>query len=282
MKAAVLGSPVGHSLSPVLHRAAYAELGLREWSYGLFECEESGLGAFLAECDESWAGLSLTMPLKKRAMELADKVDDLATRVGGANTLVRGGGAWCAYNTDVGGIVEALAEAGLDGPRTVAVLGAGATAASALAAFSRFGRGAVDGGGPEVVLLARDTGRAANALAAAERLSLDLTVAGLDEIGRHLDVDLVVSTLPPGAADAHAAALARSRAALFDVVYAPWPTAAADAVAARGGTVVGGFPMLLHQAVAQVCLMTGIEDVPVEAMRAAGGAELLRRSGRRG
>lgn len=273
MRAAVLGSPVAHSLSPVLHSAAYREMGLTDWSYECFECDEAGLAPFLDGLEPGeWAGLSLTMPLKRRAMELASEVDALAVEVGGANTLVRRNGGWSARNTDVEGITTALTEAGAGSPRDAVVLGAGATAASALAALRELGLP-----GP-VTVLARSTARAGEVTRAAERLGVPVSVAPLAEIDRYLDVDLVVSTLPSGAADAHADVLAASRADLFDVVYAPWPTRAAETVEARGGRVVGGFPMLLHQAVAQVRAMTGREDVPVTAMRAAGEAELARRA----
>lgn len=273
MRAAILGSPVTHSLSPVLHSAAYAAMGLTDWSYGLVECEEKGLAPFLEGLEPAeWAGLSLTMPLKRRALELAAEVTELATAVGGANTLVRRGEGWSAHNTDVEGIATALTEAGVDAPGSAVVLGAGATAASALAALRELG---VSGA---VTVLARDTARTGEVTAAARRLGRSIGVAPLSEIDRYLDTELVVSTLPSGAADAHAARLGASGADLFDVTYAPWPTVAAEAVADRGGRVVGGFPMLLHQAVAQIRLMTGVEDVPVEAVRAAGEAELARRS----
>ncbi|MEU3019299.1 MULTISPECIES: shikimate dehydrogenase [unclassified Nocardiopsis] len=276
-RAAVLGSPVAHSLSPVLHTAAYAALGLGEWSYGRFECDEEGLAPFLKGLDRSeWAGLSLTMPLKRRAMDLAGEVSSLAREVGGANTLVRSAAGWAAANTDVEGIATALTEAGVPVPASTVVLGAGATAASALAALRELGAT-----GP-VTVLARDTGRTGEVTSAAERLRRPVRVAPLAEIDRHLDVDLVVSTLPSGATDGWAERVAASRADLFDVVYDPWPTAVAAAVARRGGRVVGGFPMLLHQAAAQVRLMTGVDKAPVEAMRAAGEAELLRRSARPG
>ncbi|MEU3307583.1 shikimate dehydrogenase [Nocardiopsis sp. NPDC055551] len=272
MRAAVLGSPVAHSLSPILHTAAYAEMGLVEWSYGRFECDEKGLAPFLSGLDDDWAGLSLTMPLKRRAMELAARVSDLSIQVGGANTMLRDGNGWSAHNTDVEGIAVALGEAGVIAPRDTVVLGAGATAASALAALRELGEiGAV-------TVLARSTARTGEVVAAAERLGVPIEVAPLAEVERHLDADLVMSTLPSGATDAHAGALSESRADLFDVVYAPWPTKAAEAVAGRGGRVVGGFPMLLHQAVAQVRLMTGATDVPVAAMRAAGETELKRRA----
>jgi shikimate dehydrogenase len=270
-RAAVLGSPVAHSLSPVLHTAAYAAMGLDDWSYDLFECDEDGLAPFLRGLGPDWRGLSLTMPLKRRALDLADEATGLARQVGGANTLVPRGGGWAAHNTDVSGIATALTEAGAGSPRDVTVLGAGATAASALAALCELGVTA------PVTVLARDTGRAGEVADAARRLGHPLEVAPLADLDRYLDVDLVVSSLPSGAADHYTGQLAACRADLFDVVYAPWPTRAARAVAGRGGRVVGGFPMLLHQAVAQVRLMTGVEDVPVAAMRAAGEAELERR-----
>jgi len=272
VRAAVLGSPVAHSLSPVLHTAAYAAMGLEEWSYGLYECGEEELDPFLAGLGGEWAGLSLTMPLKRRALDLADTVTDLARQVGGANTLVRRGAGWEAHNTDVAGIAAALTEAGAESPRDAVVLGAGATAASALAALRLLGVVST------VTVLARDPARTGEVTAAAARLGHPVEIAPLSSVDEHLDVDLVVSSLPSGAADRYASRLAGSRADLFDVVYAPWPTRAAEAVAGRGGRTVGGFPMLLHQAVAQVRLMTGVADVPVEAMRAAGEAELARRA----
>ncbi|WP_028649087.1 shikimate dehydrogenase [Nocardiopsis sp. CNT312] len=275
MRAAVLGSPVAHSLSPVLHNTAYAAMGLDDWSYGMHECGEHRLAAFVAGLGPEWAGLSLTMPLKRRTLELADTSTELARAVGGANTLVRRGGGWHADNTDVEGITEALTEAGIGTPREAVLLGAGATAASALAALVRMGTTA------PVTVLARDTARAGAVTEAADRLGHRLRIGPLSALGEHLDTDLIVSSLPSGAADAHTGPLAASRADLFDVVYAPWPTVAAGAVADRGGRVVGGFPMLLHQAIAQVRMMTGSEDVPagvVRAVRAAGEAELARRA----
>ncbi|WP_026404186.1 shikimate dehydrogenase [Actinomadura rifamycini] len=270
-RAAVLGSPIAHSLSPVLHRAAYAAMGLDgSWTYEAVECGEAELAGFLGGLGPEWAGLSLTMPLKRVALDLADSVSDLAAGVGGANTLVLRDGRRHADNTDVHGIVAALAEAGIAAPASALVLGGGATAASALAALARLGTA-------EAVLAVRAPERAAGTAAVGERFGLAVKVVPLDRVRDHLPAQLVVSTLPGRAADAFAAPVAASGAALFDVVYAPWPTALAAAVERAGGTVVGGFPMLLHQAVRQVALMTGRDDVPVEAMRAAGEAELARR-----
>ncbi|ACZ88822.1 shikimate dehydrogenase [Streptosporangium roseum] len=270
MRAAVLGSPIVHSLSPHLHRAAYEGLGLYGWRYEAIECDEAGLPGLIGRLGSGWAGLSLTMPLKRAVLPLLDTVSDLAVAVGGANTVIFSDGARHGENTDVHGIVQALAEAGVAPPRAATVLGGGATAASALAALRELGL-------REATLVVRDPDRAGETAAVAERLGTALTVQTFDKLDTVLDVDLVVSTLPAGAADG-LAGLVAGVPALFDVVYAPWPTRLAAAVAERGGTVIGGFPMLLHQAVRQVELMTGRTDVPVEAMRAAGKAEIVRRS----
>ncbi|MDP4508095.1 shikimate dehydrogenase [Nonomuraea turcica] len=283
MRAAVLGSPIGHSLSPYLHRAAYQAMDLDGWSYEAFECDEARLPGLLDELvpmrgqapqdADAWAGLSLTMPLKRAVLPLLDSVSELAVEVGGANTVVFRDGLRHGDNTDVYGIEQALAEAGVPAPRSATVLGGGATAASTLAALRNLGLFST-------TLLVRDPARAGETVEVAERLGVALAVETFDKLDALTGVDLVVSTLPSGAADAFADRLARVPA-LFDVVYSPWPTRAAAAVQAAGGTVVGGFAMLLHQAARQVELMTGRTDVPVEAMRTAGEAEILRRSASR-
>jgi len=267
-RAAVLGSPVAHSLSPVLHRAAYDALGLTGWRYDRFEVAEDGLAGFLDGLDGSWAGLSLTMPLKKAVLPLLDEVSPLAAEVGGANTVVLRDGARLGDNTDVYGIVAALREAGVRAPGSAAILGGGATAASAAAALRELGLDKAD-------VVVRDPARTGDLLDAARRLGVGLSVRTFD--GYVPDAELVICTLPSGAADAFAPRLA-GVPALLDVVYAPWPTVLGRTVAEAGGVVVGGLAMLLHQAVRQVELMTGRADVPVEAMRAAGEAELARRA----
>jgi shikimate dehydrogenase len=267
MRAAVLGAPIRHSLSPVLHRAAYAALGLDQWRYESHECVEEGLAAFLKE---PWAGLSLTMPLKRTALSLADECSDLAVKVGGANTLIYDHGRWVADNTDVYGIVTALAEGGITGLSSVLVLGGGATAAAALAATAQLGA-------THAILAVRTPARAAETAAVGERLGLAVEVRSLSDLPDLPPTDLVVSTLPGDGAAPYADQVAAMNEPVFDVVYSPWPTALAKAVLDRDGVVVNGFAMLLHQAVRQVTLMTGREDVPVAAMRAAGEAEIARR-----
>jgi shikimate dehydrogenase len=257
VRAAVLGSPVAHSLSPVLHAAAYRALGLEGWTYGRIECGEDGLAALVDGLGPEWAGLSLTMPLKRVALDVADTVDELAAVCGAANTLVLPQRR--AHNTDVAGIAAALGP--VEGP--VVVLGAGGTAQAALAALR----------GADVTVLVRDLGRTAQLRATAERLGLaprfsDALADPARAAAAVREAAAVVSTLPAGAADPIVGAAVRPSATVLDVIYAPWPTPFAAAARAAGARVVGGREMLLHQAVAQVELMTG-KPGPVEAMRAA-------------
>lgn len=255
MRAAVLGSPIRHSLSPVLHAAAYRALGLADWDYTAVECDEAGLPGFVAGLGPEWAGLSLTMPLKRVALEVAETVGPVAAAVGAANTLVLGGRRH-AENTDVAGIAAALRSAGVSRVDGAVVLGAGGTAQAALAALASLGCA-------EPVVLVRNPARAGELLAAAERLGVRPAVGLLPE--RDLPpADVVISTLPAGAADR----LRVRGGTVLDVIYAPWPTAFAAAAADAGCRTVGGLEMLLHQAVAQVELMTGRAG-PVGAMRAA-------------
>ena len=263
MRAAVLGSPVGHSLSPVLHRAAYAALGL-DWTYDALEVTAEGLPGFLAGVDGTWAGLSLTMPLKQAVLPLLDEADALVGVTGSANTVVLRSGRREGHNTDVHGMVAALREAGVGHVDRAAVLGTGATAASALAALH-------DLGAHHVRVLGRDPAKVAAVGAVAQALGTELRSAELHPL--ELEdrwPQLVVSTVPSGALDAFAAASDPSGdvPVLLDVVYAPWPTPLAAAYAAAGGVVVPGTAMLLHQAAAQVELMTG-QEAPLEVMRAA-------------
>jgi shikimate dehydrogenase len=273
-RAAVLGSPVAHSLSPVLHRAAYAELGLEDWSYEAIEIGEDELAGFVTALDDTWAGLSLTMPLKRVGLEFAATASDTARLARGANTLVRLGDGWAAHNTDVDGLVNALAEAGVHTHEAV-VLGAGATGESAVLALARSGV-------TRVTVAARRPDAAAEALhgvlesRAAAGAPLALETVPWAQAGGLLDAPLVVSTVPRGVPDDLASAVPAAPGALFDVLYDPWPTPLAAAWAARGSTVLGGLDLLVHQAVLQVLLMSG-RSPQVATLRAAGLDALARR-----
>lgn len=259
VRAAVLGSPIAHSLSPLLHRAAYAALDL-SWTYEAIECDEAALAGVLEERSD-WAGFSCTMPLKREALRLASEVAPVAAAAGAANTLLaREGGGWIAENTDVAGMVASLAEHAVR-PDSATILGAGGTAQAAVAAL-------VVAGAERVTVLVRDPSRTTEVRATAAALGVNLEVGVLDVDSPALLADLIVSTLPAGAADPLAARRWTSGQAVFDVVYDPWPTPLAASVAAAGGEVVSGALMLLHQAVTQVELMTGLA-APVDEMRLA-------------
>ncbi|MEX2984968.1 shikimate dehydrogenase [Streptomyces sp. C36] len=270
-RAAVLGSPIAHSLSPVLHRAAYADLGLAEWTYGRHEVGEAALPAFLDGLDDTWAGLSLTMPLKRAVIPLLDEVSATARSVEAVNTVVlTEDGRRVGDNTDIPGIAAALRERGVEKTESAAVLGAGATASSALAALARICTG-------EVTAYVRSPERAAEMRQWGERLGVSVRTADWSRAAEALTAPLVVATTPAGATDALAGAVPDRPGTLFDVLYDPWPTPLAAAWAARGGTVLGGLDLLVHQAVLQVEQMTGRAPGPLAAMRAAGEAALAAR-----
>ncbi|WP_284252590.1 shikimate dehydrogenase [Litorihabitans aurantiacus] len=274
-----MGQPVGHSLSPVLHRAAYAALGLPH-TYDAIEVAAGEAGAMLDRLDGDWLGLSVTMPHKHDVLALADTADPLAQVVGAANTVLVTGSSGrrvlVAANTDVHGAAQALREARSGAApsaapaRSAVVLGAGGTAAAALAALAELGV-------TDPVVCVRSQARAAGLLQAAHRMGMDVTLRRFDAAAPLIaDADLVVQTAVAGAADPIAADLTalldgrplRPGQTLLDAIYDPWPTALAAAWSGAGGAVAPGWLMLLHQAAEQVRLMTG-SAAPVDAMRAA-------------
>lgn len=259
-RAAVLGHPIAHSLSPVLHRAAYAELGLA-WTYDAVDVSEAGLADYVATRGPEWVGLSLTMPLKYAVLPLLDETDDTVDLVGAANTLVWREGRRVGANTDVSGLVSALCEAGVEAPARAGVLGAGATAASALVALAELGC-------YDVVLAARRPEATSGLVDLAGRLGLALEVVGWATAGSALDAPLVLSTVPAGGADGLVGGVSGRPGVLFDVIYAPWPTPLAAGWLHEGGRVLSGLDLLVHQAVGQVRLMTG-REVDVSVLRRA-------------
>ncbi len=268
----VLGRPIAHSLSPALHRAAYAALGL-DWEYAAHDVGEDDLAGFLAGLDETWRGLSLTMPLKRAVLPLLDDVSRTAQEAGGANTVVLDRGRLLGDNTDVPGVVGALRERLGGSPGSALVLGGGATAASVLL-------GLADLGCSHATLLVRDPQRARETVEAVHRHPAPplVTVARLTDLdARRVDADLLVSTVPAQAQTPAVLAVAGQVGAVFEVVYDPWPTPLASAALEAGVPVVDGLDLLAHQAVLQVALMTG-GTVGVEVLREAGRAELARRA----
>ncbi|PWR14507.1 shikimate dehydrogenase [Micromonospora sicca] len=261
MRAAVVGRPIAHSLSPVIHNAGYAAAGLTGWSYTRIECGAEELPGLVAGLGPEWAGLSVTMPGKEAALALADQVSPVAAAVGAANTLVRRpDGAWYADNTDVTGMVDVLA--GVAVGATVTVLGAGGTARAALAAAARLGAA-------EVTVVARRPEAVHELRPVAGAVGVPLTGAAWDGAPSHARADVVISTVPKGVADPLAENFDwRPGTVFFDALYDPWPTPLAAAALAAGCRVVSGLDLLLAQAVGQFEQFTGV-PAPVDAMRAA-------------
>lgn len=253
---AVLGSPIAHSRSPLLHAAAAEVLGL-DWDYRRIEATEQNLPGVIAGLGPEWVGLSLTMPLKRAVLPLIADHDPLVDRLGLANTVRLGERPHLA-NTDVGGIEVVLAAQA--GARSAVVLGGGATAASALEALGRLGV-------RERIVAARRPDVAALQLAGHAERFVSLATVDL----AHAEV--VVSTLP-----GHAETVVRLPAAvpgtpLLDVAYDPWPTALGTRWLAAGGRLLHGLDMLIEQAVLQVRIFTDADpDVALpqeDAIRAA-------------
>ncbi|MEV2240932.1 shikimate dehydrogenase [Micromonospora sp. NPDC049891] len=278
-RAAVLGKPIAHSLSPVIHNAGYAAAGLTGWSYTRVECAAAELPALVAGLGPEWAGLSVTMPGKEAALTVAAEVSPVAAAVGAANTLVRRpDGSWYADNTDVTGMVEVLTEAGVRAGATVTVLGAGGTARAAIAAAAR-----LDAAG--VTVVARRPAALAELEPVAAALGVTMTAASWpespqgepsrpeasarSEVSVLAGVDVLISTVPKGAADELAGRVHwRAGTVVFDAIYDPWPTPLAASAATAGCRVVSGLDLLLAQAIGQFEQFTGV-PAPRSAMAAA-------------
>jgi shikimate dehydrogenase len=267
MLCAVLGSPIAHSLSPAMHRAAYAELGL-DWAYERVEIAEGELAAFMGALGDDVRGLSVTAPLKREAAAVAHQRTEDVEVLGVANTLLIEDGLVSAHNTDVPGAAAALDEAGVRPPVVARILGGGATAASMALTLVRLGV-------EELEFVVRDPSRAVEAEEVVRGRGIGVSVRLLDEplINR---VDLLVSTVPDVAIGARSHELVDSSRAVFDVVYDPWPTSLAQAAAESGTPLVSGLDLLAHQAALQVELMTG-SSVSPQLLRKAALAELTAR-----
>lgn len=277
--AAVIGSPIEHSLSPVIHRAAWAQLGIDGWEYHRLEQDTDSLPGFIAGLGADCAGLSVTMPCKQAVMPLLDVIDPLASAVGAVNTVVPSSGVLAGFNTDVTGIASAVRRAcsmaGCSAPSSALVLGARATASSALAALGELGI-------TSSTVAARRFGGPGSVVAAASRLGVTIEQvlwSDAEAVDRAASsADLVISTLPASAADPLVERLrVREGQILLDVVYSPRDTALRRAFESAGGVVAEGTDMLVFQAGAQVQLMTG-RSPDTGVMREALEEELERRS----
>jgi shikimate dehydrogenase len=261
MRCAVLGSPVAHSLSPAMHRAAYAELGL-DWAYEAIDVDERRLARFLADLSpDEWRGLSLTMPLKRVALALVDRRTAVAGVVGAVNTILLGTDVrLTGDNTDVPGAMAALREHGLDRASTARILGGGATATSVAYALAVLGA-------TELQIVVRDVTRAEHAARVAREAGATVRVQSLEEPLLE-KVDLLVSTVPGDVLGPRGTEVVQSARSVFDVAYDPWPSPLVRAAEAAGMSTVSGLDLLAHQAALQVELMTGT-GVDVEVLRSA-------------
>jgi shikimate dehydrogenase len=242
----VWGSPVEHSLSPALHSAAYAVLGL-PWSYRYREVTQELITPAWAGVGAQLAGISLTMPLKERVLDLVAPRDSIVDVVHAANTVYRSGNTMVLSNTDPFGVDRALDKFGVVAEHAW-VLGAGATARSVGYALGR--RGTTD-----ITLFVRDTERAERTAFHLRNCGLSIQVQHFSELDRAMPPQLVASTLPGDVADLpEIPSVAVDSAALFDVAYSPWPSRYAQAWAASSQPVVSGLWMLCFQALAQIRL----------------------------
>jgi shikimate dehydrogenase len=259
VRAAIIGRPVSHSLSPLLHRAAYAALGLTDWTYDALDLGAEDVPVLLAGLGEEWRGFSVTMPCKQAAAAAADEVEPLPRLLGAANTLVRTGTGWRAENTDVAGIGMALQLGGVERVSHAAILGAGGTAVAAAVALSSLGAERVD-------VVVREPARATDLIRVLGTLGVTTRVVPLQDAV--VEAPVAVSTVPIDGQPGLLGMRWRAGQTVLDVLYAPWPTPLAQAVESAGGTVIGGLEVLFWQATVQVELMTGL-PAPIAEMRAA-------------
>ena len=249
IRGAVLGSPISHSLSPVLHNKAFELLGLTG-SYTAIDVPSGDLANFLQARGAEFDYLSLTMPLKEEVLTIAQdlniSIDALATRIQSVNTLIRGSKGWSATSTDGSGFVKALAHSGYDHFGSVLILGAGGTA--------RAVAGALDEIADEVSIMGRSVRRNAGIASCFTKVNPEFLT--WDD---HLDLrnfDLIVNTTPSGAADLVADNIPNKVSGLlFDVLYKPWPTLIARRWSDAGGEIIGGLELLLYQGIDQINLV---------------------------
>lgn len=264
IKAAVLGSPISHSLSPLLHTIAYTELGL-ESEYTRIDVKSGELKSFLENCGPKWSGFSLTMPLKEEVLNISTKISPLAARIRSANTLIQDPSqTWSASTTDVSGITHALSAHGRDAGGNVLIIGGGATARAAVSAC--------DGVASRISVMVRSLSRV-NEISNSTEFS-DLEFVEWGDTNLFEIVDLIISTVPEGVSDSLVRDFPSMPAGIFfDVLYNPWPTLALKTWSSLGGQIVDGLDLLIHQAIDQVAIFSG------QFVERTSMAQLMRRHG---
>lgn len=244
--AAVLGSPISHSLSPTIHQVAYEVLEISA-KYTAIEVKSGELGKFLKSTPPELNSFSLTMPLKEELVDLGFPTSDLATRIRSANTAIKIGETWKVESTDVIGFQQSVSTKTNATFQTILILGGGATARAAIAAF--------DSVGVTIDVASRSEYRTASLLSAA--LFAEVTVIGFDDEIPWAKYDLIVNTSPAGAADQLVGKIAGASALLFESLYNPWPTALMSFWRNVGLESIDGLDLLVHQAISQISLFAG-------------------------
>lgn len=241
IRAAVLGSPIAHSLSPKIHTKAFEILGV-SGEYQAIEVDEKAFPTFFEENSEgSWNGFSFTMPLKEIVLQASNQVDDRAKRINSANTLYRLGDGWAVTSTDYLAFENLLS---VDANASVAIIGGGGTARAAI--------GSLNSKLKSVDVFLRNPTR----LQAMSTAAPDIKVNQC-EMDTALDsYDLIIQTTPSGAFDKYAANLNKTSGSLLECLYKPWPTPLASRFAELGGTVISGKELLVEQALFQIELFT--------------------------
>lgn len=247
---AVIGSPISHSRSPKIHRAAYEVLGM-DWSYEAFDVSESEFEAFLNRLDSQWRGLSVTMPLKRLAYQHSFEHDEYASQTGVVNTLLRAEAGWSGFNTDVAGAIAVIRAMKLPVQESAVVLGAGATALSVLVALDHLGF-------TRVTVCARRAEQLAAAESFAKPLSLTFDTVQFQPghalfTAEHSAGDVLVNTLPGEvSATLGIESIDTESTALFDINYEPWPTQLSQLWQSQGGLNADGLDLLVEQALRQI------------------------------
>jgi shikimate dehydrogenase len=241
IRAAVLGSPIAHSLSPKIHNKAFEILEI-SGEYQAIEVDENTFPTFFAENSEAnWNGFSLTMPLKEIVLQASNQVDDRARRIDSANTLYRLGDGWAVTSTDYSAFENLLS---VDANANVAIIGGGGTARAAI--------GSLNSKLKSVDVLLRNPAR----VQAMSTAAPDIKVKQC-EMGTSLDsYDLIIQTTPSGAFDQYVTNLNSTTGVLLECLYKPWPTRLASRFAELGGTVISGKELLVEQALFQIELFT--------------------------
>ncbi len=264
--AGVIGDPVRHSLSPVIHNAAFAEAGL-DWTFVAFEVVDGDApGAVAGARALGIDGLSVTMPHKATVLEALDRLSPTATKLGAVNAIAREGTEFVGHSTDGAGLIDALAfdEGFAPEGKTCAVIGAGGAARAVILALA-------DAGANSVIVINRTPANAEIAALLAGRVG----VVGTEDLVR--DADLIVNATPAGMIGNDTPAidptLFHSNQLVVDLVYAPPLTTTIQAARAAGAHAVGGLGMLVHQAAHAFTLWTG-QEAPLPAMSAAAMAAL--------